>query len=87
MVKVRNIVRIALLPLTAAVLSACGQTGDLYLPSGPESAQRARLHELIIPGLKRAPADSAPDATPPAPPPVPAADARIRNTIPSTPGL
>ena len=36
MVKVRNIVRIALLPLTAAVLSACGQTGDLYLPKNQE---------------------------------------------------
>ena len=35
MVKVRNIVRIALLPLTAAVLSACGQTGPLYLPKPP----------------------------------------------------
>ena len=86
MVKVRNIVRLALLPLTAAVLSACGQTGDLYLPTEPGAAQRARLHELIIPGLKRSNPAAVAD-TEPAPPPVPTEADRIQSTIPSNPGL
>ena len=48
----------ALLPL----LAACGQKGDLFLPTDPAAANRATLPQVLIPG--RATTD--PATTPPA---------------------
>ncbi|MEK7346786.1 MAG: lipoprotein [Pseudomonadota bacterium] len=47
---------------SAAMLSACGQKGPLFLPNTPESAGRATLPETLKPWPAR-PASSAP-ATP-----------------------
>nr|WP_296018319.1 lipoprotein [uncultured Acidovorax sp.] len=48
----------------AAVLSGCGQSGPLYLPTAPEAAQRATLPQTLAPGLAREPAPGS--AQPPA---------------------
>ncbi|WP_218942630.1 lipoprotein [Rhodoferax sp. BLA1] len=51
------------LALSAAVLtlSACGQTGALYLPTPPAGAHRATLPESLIPQVFSRPA-ATPDA-------------------------
>ncbi len=41
---------VAGLAAAAAVLSACGQRGALFLPADPAAAQRATLPQLLIPG-------------------------------------
>ncbi|MEO7941165.1 MAG: lipoprotein, partial [Burkholderiaceae bacterium] len=48
----------------AVVLSACGQKGQLYLPTEPASQNRATLLETLRPGDARQPASpaSAPSA-------------------------
>jgi len=60
----------------AALLAACGQKGNLYLPNDPEFQQRATLPEIVrrqLPGNNAAtPATPAPS---PAPSPASAASA------------
>lgn len=48
----------------AAGLSACGQTGPLYLPTEPAAARRATLPEILLPGTRAG--DTAPQPTAPA---------------------
>jgi len=51
-------------------LGGCGQRGPLYLPTGPEAAQRATLPQLLIPGgAPAAQAPATPDPAQPAQPP------------------
>ncbi|WP_310609778.1 LPS translocon maturation chaperone LptM [Limnohabitans sp.] len=53
----------------AAVLAACGQKGNLYLPNDPEFQQRAKLPDLVrrqLPGNTAAPATPPASATSPA---------------------
>ena len=48
-----------------AVLSACGQKGNLYLPNDPEFQQRATLPEIVrrqLPGNPATPATPAASA-------------------------
>ena len=60
MLNVRQILVSAVgLALVGVGLTACGQRGPLYLPTGPAAKDRATLPELLIPGGKPA---SAPDA-------------------------
>jgi len=50
----------------AVLLTACGQTGALYLPTEPAAAQRATLPQAlwpVMPERKRPDAASAPAAT------------------------
>jgi predicted small lipoprotein YifL len=47
---------------SAAMLTACGQKGGLYLPNTPESQGRATLPQTLNPWHKPAPV--APAATP-----------------------
>jgi predicted small lipoprotein YifL len=55
-----NVQRI-LVVAAAAALCACGQKGDLYLPSGPAAANRATLTDALQPWAgPAAPAASAP---------------------------
>ncbi|MDO4769245.1 MAG: lipoprotein [Brachymonas sp.] len=49
MLKIRMIVKSAALAACALGLSACGQKGDLYLPTEPEAAQRATLPRSVLP--------------------------------------
>jgi predicted small lipoprotein YifL len=52
----------------ALLLVACGQRGPLYLPTGPEAANRATLPQTLAPSTAVVPAraSSAPGAaTPP----------------------
>ncbi len=47
----------------AAVLTACGQKGPLYLPNDPEFQQRAKLPEIVrrqLPGNTTAPSAESP---------------------------
>ncbi len=46
------------------LLSACGQTGPLYLPTEPAAAHRATLPETVLPGLRKIPAESPPPSDP-----------------------
>ncbi len=49
MLKIRTIVKSAAIMACVTVLSACGQKGDLYLPTEPEAAQRATLPRSVLP--------------------------------------
>ena len=49
MLKIRTIVKSTALMACVTVLSACGQKGDLYLPTEPEAAQRATLPRSVLP--------------------------------------
>lgn len=49
MLKIQTIVKSAALGACALALSACGQKGDLYLPTEPEAAQRATLPRSVLP--------------------------------------
>lgn len=40
------------------LLSACGQTGALYLPTEPAATHRATLPETLLPSLPKAPAEA-----------------------------
>jgi hypothetical protein len=54
-----------------AVLSACGQKGNLYLPNDPEFQQRAKLPDIVrrqLPGSPTPAATAASNATAPTPP-------------------
>ncbi len=46
------------------LLSACGQTGPLYLPTEPAAAHRATLPETVLPGLRKDPAEAPPPSDP-----------------------
>jgi len=54
------LVRALGLSATALILTACGQTGALYLPTPPAGVHRATLPETLIPQVFSRPAD-APD--------------------------
>ncbi|MGJ7508465.1 LPS translocon maturation chaperone LptM [Variovorax sp. GT1P44] len=55
MLNVRQILVSAVgLALVGVGLTACGQRGALYLPTGPAAKDRATLPELLIPGGKPA---------------------------------
>ena len=60
--------RIAIALSALLVLSGCGQTGPLYLPTEPAAANRATLPQSLWPTMparqKAAPAETAPAATP-----------------------
>ncbi|MEK9802678.1 MAG: lipoprotein [Curvibacter sp.] len=64
-----GIVLIVLLGLTA-----CGQTGTLYLPTEPAAANRASLPESLWPAMPRKKEGTAQDAPTPAAPPAPTSD-------------
>ena len=66
--------RAAVTILTLLALSACGQKGALYLPTGPAAAQRATLLQTLRPG------QSAPVA--PGAPALPASAASLPATTP-----
>jgi predicted small lipoprotein YifL len=60
--------RCALLLMAALSLSACGQKGPLYLPTGAAAAGRASLPETLAPSTAVRPAQAASGpgaATPP----------------------
>jgi predicted small lipoprotein YifL len=48
----------------AMLLAACGQKGDLFLPTDPAAANRATLPQILTPGIHRGPATT--DPSPPA---------------------
>lgn len=55
---------------TVALLAACGQKGDLYIPATPAAAQRATLPQTVFGGSGGAaqrPATQPPAAPPPLP--------------------
>jgi predicted small lipoprotein YifL len=53
MLNVRQILVSAIgLALVGVCLTACGQRGALYLPTGPAAKDRSTLPELLIPGGK-----------------------------------
>ena len=54
----RILVRTLVLAVCAATLGGCGQSGPLYLPTGPAAAQRATLPQILI--KPAAPAASSP---------------------------
>lgn len=59
--------RIAIALSALLVLSGCGQTGPLYLPTEPAAANRATLPQSLWPAMptrQKAPAETAPAATP-----------------------
>jgi hypothetical protein len=61
-----------------ALLSACGQKGNLYLPNDPEFQQRAKLPDIVrrqLPGNTATPAVTPASATAPAAATSPAASA------------
>ena len=68
MLKIRTIVKSAALMGCVTVLSACGQKGDLYLPTEPEAAQRATLPRTILPVRSRMQATPSASAAQPAAP-------------------
>lgn len=43
---------------SGSLLGACGQKGDLYLPSEPEAAHRATLPQTLIPPASKAPSSA-----------------------------
>ncbi|NCP41667.1 MAG: lipoprotein [Rhodoferax sp.] len=43
------LVRTLVLGATAVTLSACGQSGALYLPTSPAAANRATLPQSLLP--------------------------------------
>ncbi|MGE8396458.1 MAG: LPS translocon maturation chaperone LptM [Comamonas sp.] len=45
------LVRCFALAVCTAALGACGQRGDLYLPSEPAAKNRASLPDTVIPTL------------------------------------
>ncbi|MFV0601713.1 MAG: LPS translocon maturation chaperone LptM [Brachymonas sp.] len=53
MLKSRFIVKNAAALALAVLLSACGQKGDLYLPTEPEAAHRAPLPRTLLPAHPR----------------------------------
>ncbi len=68
MLKIQTIVKSAALFACAVALSACGQKGDLYLPTEPEAAQRATLPRTILPVRSRMQATPSASAAQPAAP-------------------
>ncbi|WP_034694280.1 MULTISPECIES: lipoprotein [unclassified Acidovorax] len=57
------LVRTVVLAASAAAFNGCGQRGPLYLPAGPEAAQRATLPQTLTPGAKTADAPAPASAT------------------------
>jgi hypothetical protein len=45
------LVRAIVLAVCTAALGACGQRGDLYLPTEPAAKERASLPDTVIPTL------------------------------------
>lgn len=43
------LVRCIALAVCTVALGACGQRGDLYLPTGPEAQDRASLPDTVLP--------------------------------------
>ncbi|WP_251140754.1 lipoprotein [Rhodoferax sp. U11-2br] len=61
------LVRALALSATVSLLSACGQTGALYLPTPPAGTHRATLPESLVPQVFSRPAPTDTDtATAPA---------------------
>jgi predicted small lipoprotein YifL len=54
--------------MALASLAACGQKGDLFLPTDPAAANRATLPQVLIPGRTITPTMTDPSMTSPAPP-------------------
>ncbi|MDO4794972.1 MAG: lipoprotein [Brachymonas sp.] len=69
MLKIRTIVKSAAWAACALGLSACGQKGDLYLPTEPEAAQRATLPRSVLPVRLRAQPAPLPSSAPSQPQP------------------
>jgi len=44
---------------SAVMLAGCGQTGDLYLPTGSAAAERATLVQSLLPDSSPAPGHAA----------------------------
>ncbi|GAA4423411.1 LPS translocon maturation chaperone LptM [Acidovorax lacteus] len=55
----RILVTAGILVAGGASLGGCGQRGPLYLPQGPEAAQRATLPQTLDP-IRNAPAPATP---------------------------
>ncbi|MBD9403610.1 lipoprotein [Comamonas sp. CMM02] len=45
------LVRCIALAVCTAALSACGQRGDLYLPTEPAAQDRATLPDTVLPSM------------------------------------
>ncbi len=54
--------------MALASVAACGQKGDLYLPTDPAAANRATLPQVLIPGQTISSTMTQPSATSPSPP-------------------
>ncbi|MDO5653545.1 MAG: lipoprotein [Brachymonas sp.] len=62
----RTFVTAAICSTALLLLAACGQKGDLYIPTEPEAANRATLPRTLFPVKPRAqPAASAPSQASP----------------------
>ncbi len=61
-------------------LAACGQKGDLYLPTGEAARGRATLPQVLMPGSTAAPAAPGPTSSTSPASPAGAASAPLRST-------
>lgn len=54
--------------MALASLAACGQKGDLFLPTDPAATHRATLPQVLIPGRASTSPSTPSSVTSPAPP-------------------
>lgn len=60
----KSILRVLIVGAAALCMAACGQKGNLYLPTEPAAAQRATLVDTLTPGSPLAPAVPTQPVTP-----------------------